>query len=145
MVPSSGNAQTTSYAPFSGHPPPNESGYSLTQTSLTLSVNPKHARKALQIYRERREAFAFSLQIAFGDAIEFEAPKGGLAFWVKFRDPAVLDKIEENAASRGIKFLPSRCFATPPHNDRGLRLGFGSFEEGEAEEAIRKLRALANC
>ena len=52
----------------------------------------RHAGKALQIYRKRRDAFASSLQIAFGDAIEFEAPKGGLAFWVKFRDPAVLDK-----------------------------------------------------
>jgi GntR family transcriptional regulator / MocR family aminotransferase len=102
----------------------------------------RHARKALQIYRTRREAFASALQSAFGDAIEFQPPDGGLAFWVKFRDPAVLDRIEENAASCGMKFLPSRCFATPPYFDRGLRLGFGSFTEGEAEEAIRKLRAL---
>ncbi|QGM45864.1 PLP-dependent aminotransferase family protein [Methylocystis heyeri] len=104
----------------------------------------RHARKALQIYRTRREAFASSLQNAFGDAIEFEAPDGGLAFWVKFRDQAVLDEIEEKGASCGVKFLPSRCFATPPHCDRGLRLGFGSFGQGEAEEAIRKLRALAD-
>jgi len=124
-------------------------GNTLTELAVAELIKSgelrRHARKALQIYRKRREAFASSLQGAFGDAIEFEAPNGGLAFWVKFRDPAVLDKIEENASSHRIKFLPSRCFAAPPYPDRGLRLGFGSFEEREAEEAIRKLRALANC
>jgi GntR family transcriptional regulator/MocR family aminotransferase len=104
----------------------------------------RHTRKALQIYRERRDAFGTSLRDAFGDAIDFIAPSGGLAFWVKFRDPAVLDKIEEDASARRIKFLPSRCFATPPCDDRGLRLGFGSFEVAEAREAIRQLRALAS-
>ncbi len=104
----------------------------------------RHARKALQIYRRRRDSFAASLRTSFGDAIAFEEPDGGLAFWVQFRDSAVLDKIEENAASHGVKFLPSRCFATPPCEGRGLRLGFGSLKEAEAQEAIRQLRALAD-
>jgi len=99
-----------------------QQGNTLTELAVAELIKSgelrRHARKALQIYRKRREAFASSLQGAFGDAIEFEAPNGGLAFWVKFRDPAVLDKIEENASSHRIKFLPSRCFAAPPYPDR---------------------------
>ena len=118
-------------------------GNTLTELAVAELIKSgelrRHARKALQIYLKRRDAFAASLQNALGDLIEFSAPSGGLAFWVKFPDPSTLDAIEENAASQGLRFLPSRSFETPPYQGRGLRLGFGSLEQSEAEEAIWRL------
>lgn len=103
----------------------------------------RHVRKALQVYRQRRDAFAKLLRREFGDLIDFDPPDGGLAFWVTFRDASALDTIESNAAERRIRLLLSRSFASPPYRGRGLRLGFGSLEESEAERAIVRLRAAA--
>jgi GntR family transcriptional regulator/MocR family aminotransferase len=97
-------------------------------------------RKARQIYARRRDMFGELLARTFGDAIDFSVPEGGLAYWVTFRDEAALDAVEENAARRGVRLLPSTCFETPPHRGRGLRLGFGSLDAAEAERVVRRLR-----
>jgi GntR family transcriptional regulator / MocR family aminotransferase len=100
----------------------------------------RHARKALQVYLIRRNAFARLLRENFGDIIEFKVPDGGLAFWLKFADPAVLDAIEKDAPKCGVRFLPSGSFAIAPYEQRGLRLGYASLTLEEATEAVGRLR-----
>lgn len=103
----------------------------------------RHARKALNTYLARRDSFAELLRMHFGDRIDFKVPDGGLAFWTTFRDPAVLDTIEANAAGHRIRFLPSRSFATAPFEQRGLRLGYASLNHEEAAEALSRLSQAA--
>ncbi len=104
----------------------------------------RHARKALQVYLRRRNAFAELLRENFGKAVDFKIPAGGLSFWLKFGDPAVLDAIEKDAPKCGVRFLPSRSFAIPPYQQRGLRLGYASLTPDEATEAVRRLRRSAD-
>jgi GntR family transcriptional regulator / MocR family aminotransferase len=104
----------------------------------------RHARKALQVYHGRRNAFAQLLRENFDDTIDFEVPDGGLAFWVKFGDCKVLDTIEKDAPNSGVRFLPSRSFAIAPYEQRGLRLGYASLNLEEATEAVRRLRQSAD-
>jgi GntR family transcriptional regulator/MocR family aminotransferase len=104
----------------------------------------RHARKALQVYLSRRNAFAHLLQENFDDIIDFKVPDGGLAFWIKFRDSAVLDAIERAVPHSGVRFLPSRSFAIAPYEHRGLRLGYASLNLDEATEAVHRLRQLAD-
>ena len=80
-------------------------------------------------------------RITLGDLVLFDTPDGGLAFWVRFRDAAVLERIERNAADAGIRFAPPESYAVPPAAEKGLRLGFASLTEGEADEALTRLRA----
>jgi GntR family transcriptional regulator/MocR family aminotransferase len=103
----------------------------------------RHARKALQVYLRRRNAFAELLRESFDDAVDFKMPAGGLAFWLKFGDPAVLDAIEKDAPKCGVRFLPSRSFAIAPYQQRGLRLGYASLNPDEATEAVHRLRRSA--
>jgi GntR family transcriptional regulator / MocR family aminotransferase len=103
----------------------------------------RHARKALQVYLRRRNAFAELLRENFGDAVDFKIPAGGLSFWLKFGDSAVLDAIERDAPKCGVRFLPSRSFAIAPYQQRGLRLGYASLNPDEATEAMRRLRRSA--
>jgi GntR family transcriptional regulator / MocR family aminotransferase len=103
----------------------------------------RHARKALQVYLSRRDAFARLLQENFDDIIEFKVPDGGLAFWIKFRDFSVLDAIEKGVQHSSVRFLPSRSFAIAPYEHRGLRLGYASLNLDEATEAVRRLRQSA--
>jgi GntR family transcriptional regulator / MocR family aminotransferase len=104
----------------------------------------RHARKALQVYLGRRDAFARLLVESFDGIIDFKVPDGGLAFWITFRDSSVLDAIEKSTPGRGVHFLPSRSFAIAPYEQRGLRLGFASLNLDEATEAVRRLRQSAD-
>ena len=104
----------------------------------------RHARKALQVYLGRRDAFARLLVENFDGIIDFKVPDGGLAFWITFRDSSVLDAIEKSTPGRGVHFLPSRSFAIAPYEQRGLRLGFASLNPDEAAEAVRRLRQSAD-
>jgi GntR family transcriptional regulator / MocR family aminotransferase len=103
----------------------------------------RHARKALQVYLGRRNAFAQLLRDNFGDIADFKVPDGGLSFWITFCDSSVLDAIEEGARSVNVRFLPSRSFAIAPYEERGLRLGYASLNAKEAAEAVRRLRQSA--
>jgi GntR family transcriptional regulator/MocR family aminotransferase len=104
----------------------------------------RHSRKALQVYLKRRDAFAQLLEKNFAGLIDFKMPDGGLAFWITFRDPAVLDAIEQSVPRGQVRFLPSRSFAIAPFDQRGLRLGYASLTTEEATEAMHRLRQLAD-
>jgi GntR family transcriptional regulator/MocR family aminotransferase len=99
----------------------------------------RHSRKALQVYLRRRNAFAQLLRDNFDDSIDFKVPDGGLAFWVKFRDPAVLDAIERDDPSCGVRFLPSRTFEIAQDKQRGVRVVYASLNVEGSAEAVRRL------
>jgi len=103
----------------------------------------RHVRKTAQIYAARRDAFAHSLQQEMGALVDFEVPEGGLAFWLRFRDIAALDRLEARAPSVGLSFASSHSFAAAPDAERGLRIGFASLTEAEAREGLRVLHECA--
>jgi GntR family transcriptional regulator / MocR family aminotransferase len=102
----------------------------------------RHARRALNIYRGRRDAFASLLRAKFGELISFDVPLGGLAFWILLLDRGNLQRLEDRARVRGFRILSSssyRISETAPH---GLRLGFASKDTHEMSEAVANLRSL---
>jgi GntR family transcriptional regulator/MocR family aminotransferase len=101
-----------------------------------------HARKVLRIYAARREFLAAQLRAAFGDSVSFTLPQGGLALWALF---AATDLTALAAAARacGVGFTPGQAFATNGAIVRGARLGFGSMDETELAEAVKRLRRAA--
>jgi GntR family transcriptional regulator / MocR family aminotransferase len=103
----------------------------------------RHSRKVRQIYAARRESFAAALDATLGDLVDYDMPDGGLAFWVKFRDRAILDRVELRAPQLGLRFAPSASFMTSDDAPRGLRLGFASMTEQEARKALSALAAAA--
>lgn len=103
----------------------------------------RHARRTHGVYAARREAFARSLDAHLAGLATYDLPDGGLAFWLRFRDEAVLDRIDRDGGAHGLRLAPSTSYATPPSTGRGLRLGFASLDEREAETALRRLRAAA--
>lgn len=104
----------------------------------------RHARKATQVYAERRTAFATTLQELLGDRAAFRMPDGGLAFWLRFPVAGMLDRIERVAPTLGLRFADSRSFVTSDRAERGLRLGFASLTEAEARTALDMLARAAS-
>ncbi len=105
----------------------------------------RHVRKTHAIYVERRAAFAESLDTHLGDVARYRMPDGGLAFWLEFPDPAVLDRIDANGPECGVRFAPSSSYAITPASSRGLRLGFASLDTGEACTALKRMREAAHA
>lgn len=101
------------------------------------------ARKATQIYARRRKTFAEALTEEFGKLADFDMPDGGLAFWLRFHDQNLLDRIEERAPGLRLWVASSRSYVAQRDVARGLRLGFASLTEREAREALRRLRIAA--
>lgn len=99
----------------------------------------RHARKTNLIYARRRDMFADLLREKLGDCCDFDTPDGGLAFWLRFRDQAALDRIDRDAAARLLRLAPSTSYAIGGTGARGLRLGFASLDEREASDAIGRL------
>ena len=103
----------------------------------------RHARKVTHVYAQRRLAFAAALDEELGGMAEYRMPGGGLAFWLRFPDVALLDRIEARAPGLGVRFADSRSFAASDDAERGLRLGFASLREDEARAALRKVARAA--
>lgn len=99
-----------------------------------------HTRKVLRIYARRREFLAAALLEAFGDAVNFVLPPGGLALWVNFAEPIDITELCACAATSGLLLTPGQAFATALSKTNGVRLGFGSMDEAELSEAVRRLR-----
>jgi len=98
-----------------------------------------HARKVLRIYAARRECLAGALRAAFGERIGFTLPQGGLALWVTFPQAMDLEGFALAARANMVAFTPGQAFATNGMRVRGARLGFGSLDEAEIGEAVRRL------
>src|SRR3546814_15155027 len=60
----------------------------------------RHIRKSHGIYAARRLAFADALRRHLSDVADFTMPEGGLAFWLQFRDEALLDRTIGRASCR---------------------------------------------
>lgn len=97
----------------------------------------RHARKAWRVYSDRRRAFAALLENGLAGRARFTMPDGGLAFWLRFAGD--LDAIEARAREGGLRFASHRSFMALEGAPAGLRLGFASLDDSEAERAIALL------
>lgn len=100
----------------------------------------RHARKALAAYSQRRLDLAELLKREMGDVVTFALPDGGLAFWLKFKNPQYVRNLDANARKIGLTYLPSAAFGAGAGVDPGIRMGFASLNDIEMNEAVRRLR-----
>jgi 2-aminoadipate transaminase len=82
--------------------------------------------------RAKLETLMESLRQSFGDAVEFDDPKGGIFLWIKLPDKVDTAKLYQSALAAGVAINPgpewsvnkarakSRmrlCFASPSHEE----------------------------
>lgn len=86
----------------------------------------RYLKKAVNIYKKRRDMFCSQLKSGLGDEITFEKPEGGMSVWVTFRDVKIPDLIE-TSARLGLMLKIDVYDAA----SRSCRLGFASMNEKE--------------
>jgi GntR family transcriptional regulator / MocR family aminotransferase len=94
-----------------------------------------------RLYRTRRDALVDVLRKRLGSVIQVSRPPGGMALWARV-DPAVdLERWAVLGLERGVGFVPGSRYAFDGGPVHALRLGFSPLDEGELEEAVRRMRA----
>jgi len=97
-----------------------------------------HIKKAVRVYRDRRDHFCALLRDKMSDHISFKTPEGGMCVWAKFND-ADLKIVTERASKMGLTMSDGSV-----HNKikkyNATRLGFSSLNLREQEKAIEILR-----
>jgi GntR family transcriptional regulator/MocR family aminotransferase len=102
----------------------------------------RHLKKTSKTYKERRDHFAQLLQTQLNNYVEFTTPTGGLAFWTKW-DPSInLMEFRKNCSEQGVFIPKSLLYQT--RNITAMRLGFGSFNLNELDDAVAKLSLVLN-
>jgi GntR family transcriptional regulator/MocR family aminotransferase len=97
----------------------------------------RHVRRGRRIYHERRDALVHSLHRRL-PGLSYDVPAGGLTLWVH-ADGVEVEAWRDRAQAAGVLFQSGRGFAF----DRGrvpcVRLGYGSCNPRELDQAVQRL------
>jgi DNA-binding transcriptional MocR family regulator len=94
-------------------------------------------------YAERARVMAAALRRELGDAIEFNAPQGGMFFWASLTGangkPVNAAEFAQRAIDRLVAFVPGSPFYAHDPDLRTLRLSFATADVAKIEEGIGRL------
>jgi DNA-binding transcriptional MocR family regulator len=96
-----------------------------------------------QTYRSKRDAFAHLLQRHLGGLATWEAPPGGLFFWLTLNSMRDTRALLAPAIERGVAFMPGEPFYADGRRAAGaLRLNFSHASEAQADKGLQILAEL---
>jgi DNA-binding transcriptional MocR family regulator len=94
-------------------------------------------------YAERARVMAESLRRELGDAIEFNAPQGGMFFWARLTGANgrghSAPEFAKRAIDKGVAFVPGAPFFAHDPDLSALRLSFATVGLEKIEEGIERL------
>ena len=101
----------------------------------------RHMKKALKIYRGRRDLFCELLQKELGDVIKFKKPEGGMSVWAEFDKKLDAMAVAQRTKKMGL-VVPSSTIHDKASSEKlnSTRLGFAIVNEKEIEWAIGILK-----
>jgi len=97
-----------------------------------------------QTYAERARVMAQALRRELGDAIDFNAPKGGMFFWARLTglhgQLAQAAEFAKRAINQGVAFVPGAPFYAHDPDLATLRLSFATADVANIEEGMARLK-----
>ena len=105
----------------------------------------RHSKKALKVYRERRDAFADHLD-QFSETLNYRKPDGGMAFWVGVDQRKPLSALSKQLKTNGLEISNWRNYDPHLEYHNHIRMGFASLnkeEMGQAFEIIGEVLCLS--
>jgi GntR family transcriptional regulator / MocR family aminotransferase len=103
-------------------------------------VIKRHLRKALILYKERRDNFCTLLANKLNEDVSFTQPEGGLAVWAMFNKKKPLQLIAQQARQKGLTINDGEMYQGDKINLNATRLGFASLDFREQEKAVTILQ-----
>jgi GntR family transcriptional regulator/MocR family aminotransferase len=106
---------------------------------LDDGIVERHARRMSRTYRARRDHLAALLRSELPDVLQFDVPRGGMAFWAHCSVDA--DAWLARCIRQGVAFHAGSRFALDGQPRAFARIGFASLDEAELDEAVRRMKA----
>jgi DNA-binding transcriptional MocR family regulator len=111
---------------------------------LTLDRLGDTLARVRQTYAERARVMAQALRRELGDAIDFNAPQGGMFFWARLTglngQLAQAAEFAKRAIDQGVAFVPGAPFYAHDPDLATLRLSFATADVAKIEEGIARLK-----
>lgn len=104
------------------------------------NVIKNHIRKAVNLYKERRDATYQLLCSELGNYLQCDVPEGGLAFWAHFDKQISLEMLSERCATKGLYFPNGRSYNYDKTKMNACRMGFASMNGKELNKAVEILK-----
>lgn len=118
--------------------------YAMEQTIselFRLGEIKRHMKKALKIYKQRRDHFSDCLVNELGDRVRFKKPEGGMSLWAEFDPSLSLPTISAAARKKGLVISNGLIYdKASDRNWNACRLGFASLNLEEQTFAVRVLK-----
>ena len=96
-------------------------------------------RRALPVYRERRDALVAALERHFAYDATWTVPQGGNHIWVTLREPVDERALYVEALRAGTAFLPGGAITAEKSSRTSMRLSFGLVDPALLDEGVRRL------
>lgn len=97
----------------------------------------RHMKKALRIYRERRDFMCSMLKDKLGDVIRFNVPQGGLSIWAEYDKSVSVPELSKRLFEKEIVLSPGRLHdISAGRKLNSTRMGFGWMNLRQTEKAI---------
>lgn len=106
----------------------------------------RHTRRMSKIYYDRRVTFQDLLRNELGTWVDFDLPKSGLAFWLRFKLNVDMPRLLKYAAKENLFFSSNSIFAEHANDIQGIRLGFANLNNKELADGMQRIkRVLMTC
>ena len=102
----------------------------------------RHIRKALLIYKNRRDHFCQLLKEELGCIVRFKKPDGGLAVWTHFDKAIDLNLLVEKVRHKGLFMVSPSIYYPTQKQPSSTRIGFASMNEEELSKSVAILKKI---
>lgn len=99
----------------------------------------RHLRRANVFYKLKRDYFTGLLDKYLSSEVSYTIPEGGLAVWLKLRNPLDFAWLETQLQEKGISLNVPGSFYYNNHGIQGFRFGYASLSEQKLHEAVETI------
>jgi len=103
---------------------------------ITVGRYHSHLRKALRVYRWRRDLMGKELESCMPDRFRWELPQGGLFIWLETPSDLDPEQLLTAAVGRGVGFAPGRIFYPGNETVNRIRLNFTAYGDSDIKRGI---------
>jgi 2-aminoadipate transaminase len=99
----------------------------------------QHIPTIRERYRAQRDAMAGALRAHLPAGSEWQAPSGGMFFWVRLPEGCDAMALLPKAVEAGVAYVPGAAFYADHPDARTMRLSFVTLAPADIEDAVAKL------
>ncbi len=99
-----------------------------------------HVKTLIETYKIKRDTMNTALKKEFGNQVEFELPKGGMFFWIKFDDKTDTMKLFDEAIKNNVAFVPGSVFYKNHQPTPYARLNFTNATIKDIKNGVKRLK-----